>query len=161
MKKYKKVLAFYKKLLEIISLEEKELPYEIGIAAVELFDEAKDSISLPEFTAEHVNAIHEDFDVREEYAEKAFQDLAPHLRDPEAQALIEEFFTRTGTADGDDLFAHVKNVRPLSDDPYGPAVVTMVVHWYGNLFALLSNLEKNRPSYIHSSFGEKAEVEPS
>ncbi len=161
MKKYKKVLAFYKKLLEIISLEEEDLPYEIGIAAVELFDEAKDSISIPEFTAEHVNALHEEFDVRESYAEKAFQDLAPHLRDHEAQVVVEKFFACTGTADGNDLYANVKNVRPLGDDPYGPAVVTMVVHWYGNLFALLSNLEKNRPSYIHASYGEKAEVEPS
>lgn len=155
--KYEAKLAFYIKLLEIIDQAENDLPYELGIEAIELYDKVKDEVSIPEFTAEHVNTLHSDFDVREDYAEAAFKDLAPHLRDPKAQGVVEEFFSRTGTADGTDLYAHVRNIRPLSDEPYGPAVVTLVVHSYGNLQALLSKDEAKRPDYIHGSFSEKAE----
>ena len=156
MKKYKIVLAFYHKLLEIIDLEEKDLPYDLGMEAIDLYNKAKDEISLPEFTADHVNSLHTEFDAREDYAEAAFQDLASHLRDPRAQEVVDGFFSRTGTGDGDDVFAHVKNVRPLGKDQYGPAVVTLVVHWYGNFKSLLSKNEGKRPTYVHGSFSEKA-----
>lgn len=157
--KYETKLAFYSKLLDIIDLEEKELPYELGMEAIELYNKTKDEISLPEFTADHVNALHTDFDVREDYAEAAFQDLAPHLRDSKAREVIEGFISCAGTGDGDDLYAHVKNVRPLTDEPYGPAVVTLVVHWYGNFKALLSKDEGKRPNHVHGSFSEKASKE--
>lgn len=155
MKKYSKVLAFYNKLLEIISLEGKDLPYETGMAAVELFDAVKDSVSITEFTADHVNALHSDFDVREDYAEAAFKDLAPHLRDPEVQGLVENFFSCSGTADGDDVYTHVKNVRLLGNDSTGPAVVVLVTHAYGNFQALLSKKMGDRPANVHGSYSQK------
>jgi hypothetical protein len=155
MKKYKKMLAFYAKLIEVINFSEKELPYQVGIEALELFEEVKDVVSLTEFTVEHVNELHSDFDLRESYAEAAFKDLAPYLRDPAACKVVEDHLDRSGTG-RDDLYMHVRNVRLLeNNETDGPAVVTIVVHSYEALKELFGD-KRSRPEVIHGSFGEKA-----
>jgi hypothetical protein len=152
---YAKVLGFYCKIAEIMDLpEEDELPHDLAMAAIDLFNEAKGEISIPTFTAEQANELHDDFDVRETYAEAAFEDLAQHLRDPQAQEVMKKLIINTGLTGGDDLFVHMKNARLLGKDTRA-AVITLVVDDLDMFKRLMSKDENERPSHVHGSISDK------
>lgn len=162
--KYDDMLEFYQTLWEFIGIggrdEAKSEPFPQWLADILLtqFEKVKGEISVKEFTMETAKQVYSEFDCREGLSESAFKDLAPHLRDEEARTIIRNFFDISGTSTTDDIYIHVRNVRPLENTPGDAAVVTLVVDSYSTFKALLDKDESNRPECIHSSFSPKALV---
>lgn len=97
-------------------------------------------------------------DVREDVLQLAFQDLAPHLRDPKAQEVIGRLYDHTGSL-GEDLYLHVKNVRLFdTSNTQGPAVVTLIVDSYEGFKGLIAKDNDERPNYVHATIGEQVSV---
>lgn len=160
-KNYGEILNFYQTLWELIGIgsadEEKtgEFPQWLAEMLILQFEKIKNDISVTEFTMETAKKVYVDFDLREGFAECAFKDLAPHLRDPEAMEIVRNHFAISGTDTTDDIYVHVRNVRPLEIvEGDGAVVVTMVVDSYETFKAWLDG---NGPDHAHVSYGAKAQ----
>ena len=163
MKNYEKILEFYSLLLELAKWE----PFDKVIAkkAVQLHRHIKHFIRLKDFDMKYAKSFCVDegggadyLDVREDVLQLAFQDLAPHLRDPKAQEVIRGLYDSTGSC-GEDLYLHVKNVRLFdTTDTQGPAVLTIIVDSYEGFKCLIAKDEKERPDYVHATMSEKVSV---
>jgi hypothetical protein len=153
MKNYDKMVEFYSLLVELVKYE----PFQKGTARdlAKIHAEIKSAIRVKEFSIKRAKEFYDDLDVREDFLQLAFQDLAPHLRDPKAQAVIRELYDHTGSC-GEDLYLHVKNVRLFDDsEPQGPAVLTVVVDSYEGFMGLIGKDPKKRPDYVHATMGEQ------
>lgn len=159
MKNYEKVLEFYLLLLELVKWD--RFDKVIARKAVQLHRNIKNSIRLKDFDmkyAENFYGGEEFLYVREDVLQLAFQDLAPHLRDPKAQEVIRGLYDSTGSC-GEDLYLHVKNVRLFNtSDPQGPAVVTIIVDSYEGLKGLIAKDNNKRPDCVHATVGEKVSI---
>ena len=108
--------------------------------------------------AENFHGGDEYLDAHEDVLQLAFQDLAPHLRDPKAQEVIRGLYDSTGSC-GEDFYLHVKNVRLFDvSDPQGPAVVTIIVDSYEGFKSLIAKDQDMRPDYVHATMGENVSV---
>lgn len=142
MKVVEKLVAFYGALLAII--KDEQFVESSAEAAVKLFGEVGSAVSFEDVTVDYLRKVHEGYrsfsgengDLLNDLVEGAFQDLAKHLRIPKVRALMDDLMGMVD-ADKEDLFIRTMNVRRLSDDPDGPAVVTVVVHNYGKLKGFL------------------------
>ena len=159
MKNYEKILEFYSLLLELVKWD--RFDRVIAKKAIQLHRHIKNLIRLKDFDmkyAENFYGGEEYLDVREDVLQLAFQDLAPHLRDPKAQEVIRGLYDSTGSC-GEDLYLHVKNVRLFdTSEPRGPAVVTLIVDSYEGFKGLIAKDEKNRPDYVHATMGEQVSI---
>lgn len=159
MKNYEKILEFYLLLLELVKWN--QLDKVIAKKAIQLHRHIRNSIRLKDFNmkfAENFHGGEEYLDVREDVLQLAFQDLAPHLRDPKAQEVIRGLYDSTGSC-GEDLYLHGKNVRLFdASDTQGPAVVTIIVDSYEGFKGLIAKDEKKRPDYVHATMSAQVTV---
>ena len=82
-------------------------------------------------------------------SEAAFRDLAKHMRIPEAQRVFVSVRDATKTTTNSHLYCHISNVRRLSGDPNGMAVVTLVVDSYSGLQGALGFSKVFTPHISH------------
>lgn len=112
-------------------------------------DSFKEGVTL-EFLREAYDEYHDqkkDLDTLEQITEAAFCDLAKHMRNPEVRDIFGGLRALAGTGE-EDLYVHTRNVRPLTKDPNGMAVVTLVVNNYAGLKDLLE--QGDQVEVIHS-----------
>ena len=159
MKNYDKMIEFYSLLLVLVKWD--RFDKVIAKKAIQLHRHIKNSIRLKDFDmiyAENFYGGEEYLDAGEDVLQLAFQDLAPHLRDPKAQMVIRELYKHTGSC-GEDLYLHVKNVRLFNtSDPQGPAVVTIIADSYEGFKYLTGKDQEERPDYVHTTISEKVLV---
>jgi hypothetical protein len=159
MKNYDKILEFYSLLLELVKWN--QFDRDIAEKAIQIYEQIKKIIRVKDFDmkfAENFYGGDENLDVREDVLQLAFQDLAPHLRDPKAQEVIRGLYDSTGSL-GEDLYLHIKNVRLFdASDPKGPAVITIIVDSYEGFKDLIAKDDTDRPDCVHVSMDEKVSL---
>lgn len=146
MNDYKKVLAFYQglaKLLISCNYQEESDNFNMALARdlAELHKEIRDLITIKGFSAtlaKRMSDARASGDVPYNWMGAAFKDLAPHLRDPKARQVIDDFRKIIEDDRREHLFIHVKSTRLLGGDGKGPAVVTLVVNDLDRLTDLLA-----------------------
>jgi hypothetical protein len=137
-----KKIAFYGALAQLIS--DDKFVKSSAEALVKLCGEIKSDFFTEGVTLEFLREAYEehhdqkrDLDTIEQITEAAFCDLAKHMRSPEVRRIFTDLTGLAGTYGDEDLYVHTRNVRPLTEDADGMAVVTLVVNNYGGLKDLL------------------------
>lgn len=120
-----------------------------------LFQEIKAVLSIKGFSAglaKRISDARTSGDMPTDWMLCAFKDLAPHIRDPKARQVIDDFRKIIEDDGRKHLFVHVKNVRCPGGDDKGPSVVTLVVNDHARLMDLLAGrTEDARIKESHST----------
>ena len=129
---------------------------EAAVEAVRYYEEVKDEVAISGITVDFLREAHEEYhdnnrnlETIEWLTEMAFQDLSRQMRWPEARKYFSKLMKMSGTSDDTDVFVHTVNERPLSDNPNGCAVVTLVVSHYDRFKNLLK--QTGPVGYVHHS----------
>jgi len=156
------VLAFYRSLHQLITTP--EFDGIVAQALVTTYANTRVYITLSECTMKSLHSCHRewhnqnaDLNRTTDLAEKAFADLASQMRNPEAQKVCRKFREISGTDEVHDLYVQLRNLRLLSNDKSGPAVVTLVVDSASVLIDLIKRGRDAKCEYTHFSQNEKEE----
>lgn len=143
MKTNNTIIAYYTSLAALISDEafvESSAEAVVTLAEeIKPIESRKDVLDFLRQAHEEYHDNNRDLDIMTSLAEKAFEDLAPHMHDVNARKAFRRLTEMSGTGEVQDLYSHVSNVRYLGKDKNGMAVVTLVVSSYRELKDLLEN----------------------
>lgn len=146
-----KKITFYDTLATII--QDKEAFNEnYASKLLNLYDEIKSDLSIETVTMDFLRKTRElnlISVIDEELVDAVFKDLARHLRNPEVQQIFTEFAEMAGTWADYHLYVCTAGVRPLTENPDGMAVVTLVVSNYARLNQVLA-MDNGPDDRVHS-----------